>query len=170
MSANANSTCDWVDEPYARRLWAQLLRGRFPNRATLLTVRLGARVTEHRGRPGRRYWCARCFAAGPGETLDLLFCGYNACGRRRFEHLLLRITAHAGRRMFQRLRTNSSIDVADTALAALERLVCNEDLPLPWAVEPGAECALALPWGRFPLVADGGVWIAKTFIPAELAP
>ena len=43
---NEHSTCEWVDQHYARRLWAQLLRRRFPGRAMLHTVRNGALVYE----------------------------------------------------------------------------------------------------------------------------
>jgi hypothetical protein len=162
---NQHSTCPWVDEAYARRLWAQLLKRPFPNRASLLTVRSRAEVLEVRI-DGKRYWAARCFAAGPNDGLDVMLVTYRARGTRYQEYTLLRITAHAGRRMFQRLRTNSALDVASTAEEALFTLLRNREL-WPEDARQGEETELALPWGYFHLVADGGVWIAKTFIPTK---
>jgi hypothetical protein len=164
---NQNSTCAWVDESYARRLWAQLLKARFPNRASLLTVRLGAEVVAQR-MDGKRYWLALCFAPGPRNALDLMLAAYNARGARFSEQVVLRITAHAGRRMYQRLRTNSRADIARTAAAALDRVIQDDGL-MPWRTEPRGERELALPWGRFHLVADGGMWVAKTFVPTKAA-
>lgn len=162
---NRNSTCEWVDEPYSCRLWAQLLARRFPNRATLLTVRNGGRVFEGKEK-GRRYWAAEVFAAGPGNSLDMMYVLYDPAGRRIGERTMLRITEHAGQRMFQRLRTNSAQDLAGAAVEALEAVQENRAL-WPQDAQQGAQAELPLPWGRFHLVADGGMWIAKTFIPAR---
>lgn len=159
---NPNSTCSWVDEAYSRRLWAQLLQLRFPNRATLLTVRNGGHVTGIREK-GQRFWWADVFAAGPNNALDAMFVVYDAAGRRIEESTVLRITEHAGQRMFQRLRTNSAEDLARTATEALYAVQKNEAL-WPQEARQGEEAELPLPWGRFHLVADGGMWVAKTFI------
>jgi hypothetical protein len=161
-SPNQKSTCAWVDEGYSRRLWGQLLRQRFPSRATLLTVRNGGYVIEM-CEMGRRFWGAQCFAAGPGNSLDVVLAMYSAAGRRLREHILLRITEHAGQRMFQRLRTNSSEDLARTAVEALYTLLQDRAL-WPENTRQGTEAKIALPWGLFHLVADGGMWVAKTFI------
>jgi hypothetical protein len=163
---NQNSTCEWVDEAYSRRLWAQLLARRFPNRATLLTVRNGGYVIEGREK-GRRYWMAEVFAPGPGNALDVMYVVYDAAGRRIDERTVLRITEHAGQRMFQRLRTNSAADLARTASEALYAVQANRAL-WPEDARQGEEAELPLSWGRFHLVADGGVWVAKTFIPADV--
>jgi len=164
---NQNSTCEWVDEAYARRLWAQLLARPFPNRTALWTVRLGAEVTQQRI-DKKRYFVAQCFAAGVNDSLDVMFCVYRANGKQWYEQTVLRITAHAGRRMFQRLRTNSALDVANTAEEALFTVLRNRRL-WPERARQGEERELVLPWGHFHLVADEGIWIAKTFVPTKAA-
>lgn len=162
---NKHSTCDWVDRDYATRLWNQLLRQRFPSRASLLTVRNGGYVVEMFD-GGRRYWGAQCFAAGPPGSLDVWLCQYNAAGRRLREFMLLRITRHAGERMFQRLRTNSAEDLTRTATEALYTMLRDRSL-WPDKAAQGDEMTLRLPWGYFHAIADGGCWVCKTFIDGE---
>jgi hypothetical protein len=124
---NQHSTCEWVDDAYSRRLWAQLLLRRFPHRASLLTVRNGGDVIELRVR-GRRFWGAQVFAIGPNESLDMVSVVYDGAGRRISESVILRISRHAGRRLFMRLRTNAAEDLARTAVVALCALLRNREL------------------------------------------
>lgn len=150
------STCEWVDEAYSRRLWGQLVqRADRAARAcgTLLTVRKYAwAVTQSRH---SHRWSAILLVPGPGSMLDFVGVYYTRDGRRDDQRVMLRISEHAGHRLFERLRTNSSDDLIMTVVAAFLKALDSEF----------KNDELHLDWGTLYGVMDGGVWVAKTFIP-----
>lgn len=168
---NENSTCEWVDEAYSRRLWARLVKQAeaIPPlaRRSLLTVRAHAhRIWKER--EGRHhYWSALTFKLAPFGALDFTMTLYDRNGRFKEERVALRISQHAGQRLFERLRTNSEKDLIETLGAAILVLVKANGPLIAGEFDAGTETEACLPWGTLHLVADGGGWVAKTFIPMK---
>jgi hypothetical protein len=164
---NQNSTCEWVDESYSRRLWGQLLRraDSIPPtaRRSLATVRRHALYVFRENSKGREWFVNIFVPAEANRALDLMLLRYDRNGRFKNEMCLLRLSQHAGQRLFERLRTNSVDDVFLTlchAVFAFSR--CNALTPIGFRT-----AEVVLPHGTLHVVADAGVWVAKTFIPAK---
>jgi hypothetical protein len=164
--ANPNSTCEWVDEAYSKRLWGRLVRrvDSMPPtcRRSLLTVRKHAdEVWQDRSRGHE--WFAALFVPAANRALDLVAVKYDRNGRFKNEAHLLRISQHAGQRLFERLRTNSVEDVLDTLRSAVLTFSQHN------ALKPikGQEAKVVVPHGTLHVVADAGLWLARTFIPAK---
>jgi hypothetical protein len=162
---NENSTCEWVDEAYSRRLWGQLVK-----RADLAAKATGTLWTA------RQYgWCLKkaggghdyggwFLLPGPGSMLDFVFIGFTRNGHRIAPPAtLMRISEHAGQRLFERLRTNSAEDLMNTLGIALVHYSRVTDREYPRLEDD----SLSLPWGTLHGVVDQSVWTAKTFIPTK---
>jgi len=170
--ANEHSTCEWVDEAYSKRLWGQLLR-RVDNqpagaRRSLLTVRRSA-IDVWKGRSnGQVVWGAALLVPGPGRALDFVVVRYSRDGRFECDQVLLRISGHAGERLFERLRTNSDEDLLDTVTQALVVVIKGGAVNAgAWRkVHPHhAGLEVLLSWGSLFMVPDDGLWVSTTFIP-----
>jgi hypothetical protein len=171
MKPNPYSTCEWVDEAYSKRLWGRLVRRAMsvPSgaRRSLLTVRKHAyEVVKVGGQ--ERGWMAILFVPGPEGALELLAAAFDRNGRFLRDRRLLRISQHAGQRLFERLRTNSDEDLLDTLRAALVALMDSGALEVEEHKVKAA--TVNLPWGKLHLATDLGekMWTAKTFIPEKL--
>lgn len=168
---NLHSTAEWVDEPYSRRLWQQLLkRSDLAGKTTgcLLTARKHAWHVFPHGKA--RDWGLIFLLPGPhAGWLDLALLVYRREGQFVTRQVLMRISRHAGERLFERLRTNSAEDLFQTLVQALLRLP--HYLIKDFRVHVPADAApeIQLPWGTLHGVVDAGVWVAKTFIPVKPA-
>jgi len=163
---NQHSTCEWVDEAYSRRLWARLLRRADSIPPTSLrsfaTVRKHALYVRQDNSKGHD-WFVNIFVPAADRALELVFVQYDRNGRLTNSGRLLRISQHAGQRLFERLRTNSVEDVFDTLCHAVMVFIHHKALsPIEFQ-----EAEVVLAHGILHVVADAGLWVAKTFIPAK---
>jgi hypothetical protein len=163
---NPDSTCEWVDEAYSKRLWGQLVRraDSIPPtaRRSLSTVRKHANEVTQYSDKGRE-WFVSLFVPAASRALDLVGVMYDRNGRFKNEKIFLRISQHAGQRLFERLRTNSVEDVLDALRYAVIAFVQHNALrPIEFQ-----EAEVLLPHGTLHVVADEGLWVAKTFIPTK---
>ncbi len=168
--ANERSTCEWVDEAYSKRLWGQLLRRADSQpagaRRCLLTVRRYAIDRWKSGGP--RAWTVTLLIPAPGRALDLVVAQYTRDGHYIGECTFMRISGHAGERLFERLRTNADEDLLDTVKQALVIIIQGGAANVrAWQAEHQQHSGIRvnLPWGHLILVPDEGLWVAKTFIP-----
>jgi hypothetical protein len=103
------------------------------------------------------------FAPAANRALYLVILQYDRNGRLKHSGRLLRISQHAGQRLFERLRTNSIDDVFDTLCGAVLAFIQHNEL----SPKEFREAEVVLPHGTLHVVADAGLWVAKTFIPAK---
>jgi hypothetical protein len=163
---NEISTCEWADETYSRRLWGRLLRraDSTPNTAlrSFGTVRKHALYVWQDNSKDHE-WYVNIFVPAANGALDLVAVKYDRNGRLKKAGCLLRISQHAGQRLFERLRTNSVDEVFDTLCRAVLIFIRN-DAMRPVELQ---EAEVVMAHGTLHVVADAGLWLAKTFIPAK---
>jgi len=165
---SANSTCAWVDEAYSRRLWGRLVRRADSIPPSSLgyfsTARKYALYVRQDNSKGHE-WYVNIFVPAANGALDLVFVDYDRDRRFKRAGYLMRVSQHAGQRLFERLRTNSVDDVFDTLCGAVLAFLQNDTIS-PREFQ-GVEKRVVLPHGNLHVVADEGLWVAKTFIPTK---
>ncbi len=110
-----------------------------------------------------RKWLATLFLAAANGALDFTAVMYDRNGRFLHRRCFLRITQHAGQRLFERLRTNSDEDVLD----ALRWAILTFSQRHAWNPVGSRKAEVILPHGTLHVVADAGCWVATTFIPLK---
>jgi hypothetical protein len=168
-AANHSSTTEWVDEAYSKQLWGRLLRRADSIPPTSLhsfwSVRKHGLYVWQDSSKGRERG-VMIFVPAANRALELVFIKYDRNGQQVIRSgRLMGISQHAGQRLYERLRTNSVEDVFDTLCGAVLAFIQHNAInPIEFQ---GVEKRVLLPHGILHVVADAGLWVAKTFIPTK---